>query len=410
MKKFFFMMALAVTSLAASAQEPAKGFYGNKFGDNWYIGLQGGVASKTTHQAVLKNLNPDFGLRFGKWFTPYFGLALEGEMFFGNKVYGSNYTDASGIKAFQANLLSQWNLSNAICGYKGEPRGFEVIGNVGFGWGHNGGSNPANAKAGIGTIRNTFNNKIAIDFAWNFGQQKQWQFYVEPAMVWAIAGAKSEYVDPKTHQVIYDEKGNGRSLVNWDVNYSNLQLNVGINYFFKTSNGTHHFVDVVACDQNEIDALNGMINDLRGKADADAAKIAKLAAEIAALKQALKDCEDAPKQVQKEVEVEPNLPAVFYQVNKSVITPAQAQNVAIAAQVMKNHPELKLQIKGYASPEGPHDNNNDLSVRRAKAVKDLLVKKYGISADRITTEGCGETDKLFEIYEFNRVAMLFIEK
>ena len=84
--------------------------------------------------------------------------------------------------------------------------------------------------------------------------------------------------------------------------------------------------------------------------------------------------------------------------------------MAIAATVLKNHPELKLQVKGYASPEGPHDNNNSLSVRRAEAVKDLLVKKYGIDPSRITTEGCGETDKLFEIYEFNRVAMLYIER
>lgn len=77
---------------------------------------------------------------------------------------------------------------------------------------------------------------------------------------------------------------------------------------------------------------------------------------------------------------------------------------------MQNHPELKIQIKGYASPEGPHDNNMNLSVRRANAVKDMLVKKYGIDPNRITAEGCGETDKLFEVYEFNRVAMLYIEK
>ena len=84
--------------------------------------------------------------------------------------------------------------------------------------------------------------------------------------------------------------------------------------------------------------------------------------------------------------------------------------MAIAAEIMKNHPEIKLQVKGYASPEGPADHNNDLSVRRAQAVKDLLISKYGIDASRITTEGCGVTDKLFEIYEFNRVAMLYIEK
>lgn len=407
MKKFFLMLALAVSSLAASAQEPASSFYGNKFADNWYIGVEGGVSSKTTHQAVLKNLNPNFGVRLGKWFTPYFGMSLEGEALLGNKVMGADYTDASGIKSFQANILTQWNFSN-IFGEFNPERSFEVIGIVGLGWGHNYGK--ANAK-GVqkGTILNTLNNKLAIDFAWNFGNKKQLQFYVEPALVYCMAGAKSDYTDETGH-IIYDKDGNGRSLVNWDLNYSHLQLNVGLNYFFKTSNETHHFATLTECDQNEINALNAAINDLRNKNNADADMIAKLKAEVEALKKALKDCEEKPVVPIVEKEIEPNLPAVFYQVNKSVITPAQAQNVAIAATVMKNHPELKLMIKGYASPEGPHDNNNDLSVRRANAVKDMLVKKYGIDPSRITTEGCGETDQLFEIYEFNRVAMLYIDK
>ena len=88
MKKFFLMIAVASLAMVASAQEPAKGFYGNKFTDNWYIGAEAGMASKTTHQAVLKNANPNFGIRLGKWFTPAFGFALEGQTFFGNKVKG----------------------------------------------------------------------------------------------------------------------------------------------------------------------------------------------------------------------------------------------------------------------------------------------------------------------------------
>ena len=403
MKKFFLMIAMVASAMSMSAQEEVPyGYYANKFADNWYIGIDAGAATKTTHQALLKNLNVDAGVRLGKWITPYFGLAGEMNLLFSNKSRGENYTHASGIKNFQANLLTQWNFMNIFGGYYGEPRNFEIIGNLGIGWGHNYlGDNEQK-----GTIKNMLTNKIALDFAWNFGGAKQWQFYVEPAIVYAIAGAKSEYFneDGTVHYV----DGVGRSLVNWDINYSNLQLNVGINYKFGTSNKTHNFVRVEACDQNLIDALNAQINDLRGQNAADADKIKALQDEIEALKKALKDCEDKPAVVEKEIE--PNLPAVFYQLNKSVITPAQAQNVAIAATVLKNHPELKLMVKGYASPEGPHDNNNDLSVRRAAAVKDMLIKKYGISADRITTEGCGETDKLFEIYEFNRVAMLYLDK
>ena len=234
------------------------------------------------------------------------------------------------------------------------------------------------------------NQKIAVDFTWNFGGMKQWQFYVEPALNYLIAGSKpGRELEP----------GVGSQEVGYDINYSYLQLHVGLNYKFKTTNKTHNFAIVTACD---MDAINAEINALRGKD----AVIAALQKEIEDLKKALEDCQNRP----VEKVIEPTLPSVFYPLDKSVITPAQAQNVAIAAEIMKNHPEIKLQVKGYASPEGPADHNNDLSVRRAQAVKDLLISKYGIDASRITTEGCGVTDKLFEIYEFNRVAMLYIEK
>lgn len=73
MKKILLFVAIAASAMTMSAQE---GFYGNKFFDNWYVGLQGGVSTKTTHQAVLKNLNPNVGLRVGKWITPSFGVEI----------------------------------------------------------------------------------------------------------------------------------------------------------------------------------------------------------------------------------------------------------------------------------------------------------------------------------------------
>lgn len=391
MKKVMLFLAIAASAMTVSAQE---GFYGNKFFDNWYIGLQGGVSTKTTHQAVLKNLNPNVGVRVGKWITPSFGIAGEGNLMFSNKASGENYTNPS-INVSSASLLGQLNLTNMFCGYLGEPRNFEIIANAGIGYIHN--YTDDKEDLSIGTIKNAITQKLAIDFTWNFGNKKQWQFYVEPSLNYLIAGAKPGVVN---------EAGVGSQTCAYDINYSYMQLNVGINYKFKTSNDTHNFMLVEACDQNMINALNAEINSLRGKD----AEIDALKKEIEDLKKALKECEEKPAPVVVEKEIEPNLPAVFYPLNKSVITPAQAQNVAIAAAVMKNHPELKLQVQGYASPEGPHDNNNTLSINRAKAVKDLLVKKYNIDPSRITTEGCGETDKLFEIYEFNRVAMLYIEK
>ena len=389
MKKLFLMLAVAASAMTASAQEPKSGFADAKFWDNWYLGANLGAVSKAKHQAVLKNLNPQFGIRFGKWFTPSVGLAGEGRFLFGNKLYGRQLTDKSPFHAMEGNLLGTINFSNAFGGYTGSPRPFEVIGLAGIGFLHNFGTTekgqfPSNYQI------NMLTSKFGLDLAWNFGSEKEWQFYVEPALIYAIGGAKK-----------FDK-------IQYNSNRAAVELNVGINYYFKTSNGTHHFLNITECDQREIDALNNTINDLRNKNAADQAKIAQLQAEIARLTKALRDCENKPA---PEPPFEaPTIPSVFYNVNKSLITKQQAENVAVAAQILKNHPELKLNIKGYASPEGRAKKNQELSVRRANAVKDLLVKKYGIDESRITAEGCGTTKDKYETYENNRVAMLFFEK
>ena len=389
MKKLFLMLAVAASAMTASAQEPKSGFADAKFWDNWYLGANLGAVSKAKHQAVLKNLNPQFGIRFGKWFTPSVGLAGEGRFLFGNKLYGRQLTDKSPFHAMEGNLLGTINFSNAFGGYTGSPRPFEVIGLAGIGFLHNFGTTdkgqfPSNYQ------KNMLTSKFGLDLAWNFGSEKEWQFYVEPALIYAIGGAKK-----------FDK-------IQYNSNRAAVELNVGINYYFKTSNGTHHFLNITECDQREIDALNNTINDLRNKNAADQAKIAQLQAEIARLTKALRDCENKPA---PEPPFEaPTIPSVFYNVNKSLITKQQAENVAVAAQILKNHPELKLNIKGYASPEGKAKKNQELSVRRANAVKDLLVKKYGIEESRITAEGCGTTKDKYETYENNRVAMLFFEK
>ena len=90
---------------------------------------------------------------------------------------------------------------------------------------------------------------------------------------------------------------------------------------------------------------------------------------------------------------------------KSVVAKHQLANVEMIATYMKNNKDAKIKISGYASPEGSKEFNQKLSEKRAEAVKNVLVKKYKIAADRIETEGLGATDKLFDQVEFNRVAL-----
>ena len=369
------LFAVAFTA-SASAQTVEE----SKTWDNVYIGVNGGLATKTTGHAWMKGLNPNLGLRVGRYFTPVFGLALESNVYFSNKPGESVGTF---VRTMNTSLLGTVNLSNWFGGYKGEPRLFEVSALYGIGWGHVFG-HPSEY-----THDNMFTSKAAVDFAFNLGKAKAWQIYIEPAMIWTLAG----------NNLLPDKE------VQYDVNESGFQLNVGFIYKFKNSNGTHNFKVAELRDQSEIDALNAKINDLRSDLNGKDEQLAAKNRQIADLQKALDDCNNKPAPVYEKLATVTNLqPTVLFRQGKSVVDPAQYAPIELIAQYMKNHPEAQVEIKGYASPEGSAELNQKLSENRAEAVKKILVNKYKISADRLTTKGCGATDKLFEQVEFNRVA------
>lgn len=81
---------------------------------------------------------------------------------------------------------------------------------------------------------------------------------------------------------------------------------------------------------------------------------------------------------------------VFFDFDKSVIKPEYYDLFDNAVLVMEANPNLQVQIEGHTDSIGSESYNQKLSERRAKAVKDFIVGK-GISADRMTTVGFGES-------------------
>jgi outer membrane protein OmpA-like peptidoglycan-associated protein len=61
------------------------------------------------------------------------------------------------------------------------------------------------------------------------------------------------------------------------------------------------------------------------------------------------------------------------------------------AGVLEMHPDWKLRVGGHTDGIGDDAANLDLSKRRAAAVKDTLVKKFGIDGGRLSTGGYGES-------------------
>ncbi len=375
MKKLGLLFAAAAMAVSVNAQTVTE----SKTFDNFYIGINGGAQVKTTGESWMNNLNSNAGLRIGRWFTPVFGLAAEGNVYFND--HCKHYMPQSKTLARYMNvgLIGTVNLSNWFAGYKGEPRLFEVVPVFGFGWGHTFGT-----EANDGKELNALTSKAGIDFTFNLGKAKAWQVYVEPSMNWSL-------------------NGYGYDGVAYDINQSAFQLNAGIVYKFKNSNGSHNFTIAQLRDQNEIDGLNSQINSLRGDLNDKDAQLSAKDKQIKDLQNALDECNKKPKYVKPATAT--NLqPTVLFRQGKAVVDKSQMPNIELIAQYMKNHQDAKVEIKGYASPEGNKDFNQALSQKRADAVKNVLVKKYKIAADRLTTKGMGATDKLFKQVEFNRVS------
>ena len=380
MKKLVLMLAAASMAASVSAQTVAE----SKTFDNIYVGINGGVATKTTGHKWLSDLDPNAGLRIGRYFTPVFGLAIEGNAYFSNKPWGSTGTV---VRATNASLLGTVNLSNWFGGYKGEPRTFEVSALYGLGWMHVFTNNKA-FEAATSENRNRMTSKAALDFAFNFGSAKQFQFYVEPSINFAFLGkSHSHNVAVTPAGVTYPETiyGYGYKATAqagqpaYNINNSFVQLNAGLVYKFANSNGTHNFTIVTPRDQAEIDALNAQINELRNR------KPEVITKEVV---------KEIPSVKVKELSVSDLVFVTFAQGKSNLTREAKAalNNVKEGSHV---------QVVGTASPEGSKEINDRLSQARADVVANYL-KSRGVNIDDATGKGVqGVTS--------NRLAVVYVK-
>lgn len=75
--------------------------------------------------------------------------------------------------------------------------------------------------------------------------------------------------------------------------------------------------------------------------------------------------------------------------NKDIIKPEYFPNLDNAAEAIKTHPDLVIEVQGHTSNTGTFKHNMDLSERRALAVKNYLVE--GTYSPNITSRGYGWT-------------------
>lgn len=80
---------------------------------------------------------------------------------------------------------------------------------------------------------------------------------------------------------------------------------------------------------------------------------------------------------------------VLFDTNKAQLKPGGTHSLQKLAGFLKQYLQRKAQIEGHTDSTGTADYNQELSDRRANAVRTSLVD-MGISSDRITTHGYGQ--------------------
>ena len=82
---------------------------------------------------------------------------------------------------------------------------------------------------------------------------------------------------------------------------------------------------------------------------------------------------------------------IYFDVNKDVVKPESYGTLKDIAAVLNEVPDVKVKIVGHTDSDGGDAANLDLSKRRAASVKAELAKSFGVNADRLSTDGMGES-------------------
>ena len=81
---------------------------------------------------------------------------------------------------------------------------------------------------------------------------------------------------------------------------------------------------------------------------------------------------------------------ILFDVNKATLKPESMGVINQIIKMMKEHMDLRLSIEGHTDSDGEQVWNQELSEKRAAAVKDTLVER-GIDSSRLETKGYGES-------------------
>ena len=82
---------------------------------------------------------------------------------------------------------------------------------------------------------------------------------------------------------------------------------------------------------------------------------------------------------------------IYFDQGSDVIKPESGPTLQQIAQLLSDHPNLKIIIEGHTDNQGDAEENQKLSEVRAAAVKQKVVDAFGADGSRIETVGFGSS-------------------
>ena len=82
---------------------------------------------------------------------------------------------------------------------------------------------------------------------------------------------------------------------------------------------------------------------------------------------------------------------VWFDFDQAVVKPSSYPDIQALATFMHDYPGTATTVEGFTDSIGTELYNQALSERRASAVRDVLVNKFGVSSARVRAVGYGES-------------------
>lgn len=356
--------------------------YYSTWRDNWFLDLGAGINMPFVEapSGANRQITANYGVGFGKWFSPYFAWRLQLN---GGSIHWipTNNHGMAHAKTANANVDVMWDLFNSLGGVN-TKRVFSIVPFVGIG----------------GTFNWDYKNATVAGTPTQEGHYKrnEWLLPVSAGLQFRFRLCDNVNFFLQARASFYGDSYNN------DVVNKPVDINLSALGGFTIKFGGDSFKSFDPCEYTDyINNLNGQVNALR----------AELAGTTAALSAALAQlpCPEVKEAVVVVENAAPLLSTVRFNIDSARILPMEQINVYNVAEWMKANEDQNVVITGYADKDtGTTAYNMQLSEKRADAVYNMLVNEYGINPDRLTKAAKGSDVQLYDVNNWNRIVVFSV--